>query len=331
MFYKRFDNFLKTTFLTYFLDKFERFFLVYFLKALFAMNFKFLNSYFHFTKQQRIGIFMLFIIMIGLQLFYFLSDFNISETKSNEKEKWLALQSEIDQEKLTNNNVKPINYLINPNFISDYKGYKLGMSVEEIDRLMAFRKENKYVNSAEEFQKVTGVSDSLLNKISPLFKFPDWVQHPNNFKKEKREFVERTFPKKEKLEILDINLATQEDLMKIYGIGEGLSSRILKQKEIIGAFVSMEQMKEIWGLSPEVINELNSHFKAVIPSTLKKINVNEASLKELAQFSYFRYGLAKQIVTYRSMNGDFKNIEDLAKIKDFPVEKAKIISLYLEF
>jgi DNA uptake protein ComE-like DNA-binding protein len=31
------------------------------------------------------------------------------------------------------------------------------------------------------------------------------------------------------------------------------------------------------------------------------------------------------------MNGNFKNIEDLAKIKDFPVEKAKIISLYLEF
>lgn len=40
--------------------------------------------------------------------------------------------------------------------------------------------------------------------------------------------------------------------------------------------------------------------------------------------------LAKQIVTYRS-NGNFKNIEDLSKIKGFPVEKAKIISLYLEF
>ncbi|QLC65864.1 helix-hairpin-helix domain-containing protein [Flavobacterium sp. LPB0248] len=295
------------------------------------MNFKFLNSCFHFTKQQRIGIFMLFIIMIGLQLFYFLSDFNISETKSQEKEEWLALQSEIDQEKLTNNNVKPINYLFNPNFISDYKGYKLGMSVQEIDRLMAFRKENKYVNSAEEFQKVTGISDSLLNVISPLFKFPDWKQSKNNYSIEKKDFGIKSFPKKERVEILDINQATKEDLMKIYGIGEGLSTRILNQKEILGSFVSMEQLKDVWGLSPEVINELNSHFKVVIPSTLKKINVNDASLKELAQFSYFKYGLAKQIVTYRSMNGNFNNIEDLAKIKDFPVEKAKIISLYLEF
>ncbi len=295
------------------------------------MNFKFFNKYFHFTKQQRIGLFMLFIIMIGLQLFYYLSDFNISESKSSEKEQWLALQSEIDQEKLDDKKVSPINYLFNPNFISDYKGYKLGMSVEEIDRLMAFRKENKYINSAEEFQKVTGVSDSLLDKISPLFKFPDWKQNKNNYSAEKRDFSINSFPKKEKLPILDINEATQEDLIKIYGIGEGLSSRILKQKEILGSFVSMEQMNDIWGLSPQVVNELKAHFKVVIPSNLKKINVNEASLKELAQFSYFKYTLAKQIVTYRSMNGNFNNIEDLAKIKDFPVEKAKIISLYLEF
>nr|WP_316928760.1 helix-hairpin-helix domain-containing protein [Flavobacterium sp. F52] len=322
---------MKTTFLTNFLNKFEGFFLIYSSKVFLNMNFKPLNKYFYFTKQQRIGIFILFLIMIGLQMFYLLSDFNILEIENAEKEQWLALQSEIDQKKLIDKNAKPANYLFNPNFISDYKGYKLGMSVEEIDRLVAFRKENKYVNSAEEFQKVTGISDSLLNKISPLFKFPDWKQNKPIYSSEKKDFSIKSFPKKEKIAILDINQATQEDLMKIYGIGEGLSSRILKQKEILGSFVSMDQMKDIWGLSPEVINELNSHFKVVIPPTLKKINVNEASLKELSQFSYFKYGLAKQIVTYRSMNGNFNNIEDLAKIKDFPVEKAKIISLYLEF
>jgi hypothetical protein len=31
------------------------------------------------------------------------------------------------------------------------------------------------------------------------------------------------------------------------------------------------------------------------------------------------------------MNGNINNIEDLIKIKGFPVEKAKIIGLYLEF
>ncbi len=93
----------------------------------------------------------------------------------------------------------------------------------------------------------------------------------------------------------------------------------------------MEHMKDVWGLSPEVIENLNTHFKVSVLPNFKKIDINNASLKELSQFSYFRYPLAKEIVTYRSMNGDIKNIEDLTKIKGFPVDKAKIIALYLDF
>lgn len=300
------------------------------------MNFSPFAKYFRFTKQQRTGIFSLFIIIMILQTIYFFADFNLPEKSFQEKEQWLSLQTEIDSMKLTKLTEKPKVYSFNPNFITDYKGYKLGMSVQEIDRLLAFRKENKYVSSAKEFQEVTKISDSLLSVMAPLFKFPDWTQNKKDFKTERKEFVRKeNFKKenfkKEKIIVLDINQATQEDLMKVYGIGEALSSRILKQKEILGCFVSMEQMNDVWGLSPEVVNELNTHFKAVIPPTLKKIPINDASLKELSQFSYFRYALAKQIVTYRSMNGNISNIEDLSKIKGFPVDKAKIISLYLEF
>lgn len=295
------------------------------------MNFKAFALYFKFTKHQRTGIFLLFAIIMVLQAVYFFVDFNLPEKSYPEKEQWMSLQSSIDSLKLAKSAEKPKVYSFNPNFISDYKGYKLGMSVQEIDRLLAFRKENKYVSSAKEFQTVTHVSDSLLNVIAPLFKFPDWVQNKATFKTERKEFVGKEFVKKQKINVLDINQATQEDLIKVYGIGEALSGRILKQKEILGCFVSMEQMNDIWGLSPEVINELSIHFKVVVPSNFKKIAVNEASLKELSQFSYFRYALAKQIVTYRSMNGNINNIEDLSKIKGFPVDKAKIISLYLEF
>ncbi|WPO76931.1 helix-hairpin-helix domain-containing protein [Flavobacterium sp. KACC 22761] len=294
-------------------------------------NYKQLISYFKFSNQQRTGIVGLFAIIIVLEVLYFTLDFNSAEKSFPEREQWMTLQLEVDSLKMMKNERKPIQYSFNPNFITDYKGYKLGMSVQEIDRLLAFRKENKYVNSAEEFQAITKISDSLLTAISPLFKFPDWSRNKTSVKADKKEYVQKTDFKKEKLVILDINQASQEDLIKVYGIGEALSSRILKQKEILGCFVSMEQMNDIWGLSPEVIVELNSHFKVVIPKDLKKIAINDASLKDLSQFPYFKNALAKQIITHRSMNGNFENIEDLTKIKGFPVEKAKIISLYLEF
>ena len=289
-----------------------------------------MKSLFMFTSDQRKGIFAFLLLIVILQLAFFFMDFSIPTNKDPEEQKWLSLQSEVDSLKNASKNKSENVFLFNPNFITDYKGYKLGMSVVEIDRLLEFRKTNKFVNSAEEFQKVTKVSDSLLNVISPLFKFPDWINN-RRVKKEYENFPIKAFAKKEKIIPIDINQATKEDLIKIYGIGEAISLRILKQKDVLGGFVSMEQMSDVWGLSPEVIIELNNHFKISVLPKLKKIDINNASLKELSQFYYFKYAIAKEIVTYRSMNGDFKNIEDLTKIKGFPVDKAKIIALYLDF
>lgn len=294
------------------------------------MAFKTRSEYFIFSREQRKGIFVLFGIIIVLQLLYFFGNFNALAKEFPEKQKWLALQSQIDSMKMEEKKELPKIYLFNPNFITDYKGYKLGMSVPEIDRLLAFRKENKYVNSSKEFQNVTQVSDSLLNAIAPFFKFPDWVNNKKQFKVYGK-YSNKAFAKKEKIVFIDINQATQKDLISIYGVGEAISLRILKLKESLGGFVSMEQMNDIWGLSPEVIENLSTHFKVTAMPNLKKIDINNASLKELSQFSYFRYPLAKEIVTYRSMNGDIKNIEDLTKIRGFPVDKAKIIALYLNF
>ena len=294
------------------------------------MTFKTISSYFKFSRNQRPAIFFLFGIIIILQLVYFFVDFSSFSKVSPQKEKWLSLQSQIDSMKKDKLNDVPKIYPFNPNFITDYKGYKLGMSVPEIDRLLAFRKENKYVNSPKEFQAVTKVSDSLLKAISPYFKFPDWVNTKKEFATYKK-YSNTAFAKKEKIVIIDINQASQEDLIKIYGIGEAISLRILKFKESLGGFVSMEQMKDVWGLSPEVIENLNSHFKVLAPPKVKKVDINNASIKELSQFPYFNYQLAKQIVTFRSMNGDFKNVDDLTKIKGLSIDKANIIALYLGF
>jgi len=294
------------------------------------MVFNTIKNYFKFSGNQRKGIFLLFSIIIILQIVYFFVDFSSISTASPEKEKWLSLQSQIDSMKQQKLDYVPKIYPFNPNFITDFKGYKLGMSVAEIDRLLAFRKGNKYVNSPKEFQAVTKVSDSLLDAISPYFKFPDWVNNKKEFIDYKK-YPNATFAKKEKIVIIDINQATQEDLIKIYGIGEAISLRILKFKESLGGFVSMEQMNDVWGLSPEVIENLNSHFKVSAIPNFKKIDINNASIKELSSFPYFKYPLPKNIVTFRSMNGDFKTKEDLSKIKDFPVDKIDIIALYLAF
>jgi DNA uptake protein ComE-like DNA-binding protein len=288
------------------------------------------KKYFHFNKEQRIGFVVLVSAIIIFQLFYFFVDFSIDEEVSNKEEHWVSLQKEVDSLKTVVKDSSYRMYPFNPNFITDYKAYKLGMKSEEIDRLLVFRKTNRYVNSAKEFQDVTKISDAQLAKMSPFFKFPEWIKNKKEFASYKKTNFKK-WEEKPKMVILDINEATKEDLIKVYGIGEALSERILKQKEALGGFVSMEQMQDIWGLSPVVVEELNKKFKIQNIQTINKIDINNLSLKELLKFPYFRYSLAKEIITYRSMNGGIKNSEDLIKIKGFPVDKVKIIAVYLEF
>lgn len=283
------------------------------------------KHFLRFNKNQQKGLLAFFIVIVVLQGIYFGISYNDNFVDDNpEKSEWLSNQVWIDSLKAIE---KPTYQMhpFNPNFITDFKGYQLGMSVEEIDRLHQFREANKFVNSNKEFQEVTGISDSLLNQISPYFKFPEWVtksKETAHYKPEK---------KPEKVVAKDLNLVTQEDLMMVRGIGPILSERILKYKSTVGAFVSTEQLKEIYGLSEEVIIELDKYFYILDISQIRKIKINELSIKELGTFPYFRYPISKEIVTYRSMNGEIRNSDDLIKIKDFPVQKIEIIALYLEF
>jgi DNA uptake protein ComE-like DNA-binding protein len=291
------------------------------------MNYK---QYFLFNKDQRTGLTILVLLIVILQLLYFFIDFSAPETTTIKESEWLALQTEIDSLKeIAPDDTYKI-YPYNPNFITDFKGYKLGMKVAEIDRLLAYRKLNKYVNSAQEFQNITKISDSLLAAMSPYFKFPDWVNNKNKANSYSSTNFE-TFTKQEKIVVKDLNLASKDDLMKIYGIGDAISDRILKQKELLGAFVSIDQIDDIWGLSPEVVKQLKLRFKVSGATVVKKIDINNLPIRELIKFPYFKYTIAKEIVTFRSMNNGINGPDDLTKIKDFPIDKLKIIILYLDF
>jgi competence ComEA-like helix-hairpin-helix protein len=93
----------------------------------------------------------------------------------------------------------------------------------------------------------------------------------------------------------------------------------------------MDQLEDVWGLSAEVIASLQQRFTVKELPDYQRININTATINELTKLPYFKYALARNIVAYRSMNGQFKTIEDLTKISAFPVDRIKIIALYLEF
>jgi DNA uptake protein ComE-like DNA-binding protein len=277
------------------------------------------NTWYYYTKSQRRGFVALFVIILIVQVILLFASKLTYQTKDysqNFDADYLEKKKYIDSLYLAANERKDTIYPFNPNYITDYRGQMLEMTIEEIDRLHRFRKENKFVNSVREFQAITQVSDEWIAKYSPFFQFPDWVtqkesnkqaysNHKSNWKKSEQQ---------EQIVKQDINQATSEDLQKVRG-----------------GYVSTQQLYFVYGLEEEVLDELKKYFEVGTLPAIKKINVNEASINELKEVPYLNYYIAREIVKYRSMNGDFTNKNDLKEIDKFPLDKIDIISLYLEF
>ena len=282
------------------------------------------RSHFVFNRSQQNGIFVLVAIIVVLQLFHFFYPFSAEEPLDPEEEEIvLKLQRSIDSLKLVATEKKSEKILpFNPNFISDYKGYQLGMSVAEIDRLHEHREKNQWVNSAEEFQEVTEVSDSLLKILSPSFRFPEFRQKTSEENKVSKKAFSAPLSK------ADLNSATAEELQQVNGIGEKLSARIVNYRNSLGGFRGNLQLYDVYGLSPEVVERALLRFE-VKTENFDKLDLNEVTLMQLTELPFFNYEQARTIIKYREEVGEIKNMMELGQIRNFPIEKLDRIALYL--
>ncbi|WP_308990833.1 helix-hairpin-helix domain-containing protein [Mariniflexile litorale] len=272
---------------------------------------------------------MLILLIIGIQCFYFYVDFSSEELSVN-KTDLAKYEKEIDSLRLVEiEALKPKTHPFNPNYITDYKGASLGMTNEEIDRLLVFRKQNNWINSVKQFQEVTKISDSLLEIISPHFKFPEWMSNPDTKSKlTYKESYSKQLKKNNQKE--DLNKASAQELQKINGVGEVLSDRIIKfRNKFPGGFIDIIQLQDVYGLTPEVLERINEGFAVKSPRTITKIILNKATIDELVTIQHIDYNLAFKIIEQRQLREGYKSFDELKKVKDFPVNKIDIIKLYL--
>lgn len=291
---------------------------------------KIFKSHFWYTKNQRNGILFLLIIIIFLQLILHFKNFDSQQLVDLSQPKITFYKKQLDSLKKKSSKKKKFKiYPFNPNYISDYKGYQLGMNVDEIDRLLAHREQRLYVNSAKEFQTITKISDSLLQKISPFFKFPEWVQKKNNNKNNQQRYIPNSRINVSEITTVDINKATLKDFTFIEGVDEYLSERIIKYRSKLQGFSFKEQLFEVWGLDELIANKILSTFSIKNIPIIKKVNINTASFKEVLSNPYIDYELCIQIFDYKDEVAELQSISEIKNIEGFPIKKYNRIVLYL--
>ncbi len=128
-----------------------------------------------------------------------------------------------------------------------------------------------------------------------------------------------------------MNTASATDLKQVYGIGEVFANRIISARNKLGGFIIKDQLNDIWGLSLETQQRLWEYFVLDSIPIIRKQNINNLTIAQLAQHYYVSTSLASRIVAVRTQKEHLSSWNDLATIQQLDSVKKARLSLYLSF
>lgn len=128
--------------------------------------------------------------------------------------------------------------------------------------------------------------------------------------------------------IFELNGADSLDLVQLYNIGPTIARRILKYRSLLGGYVSLGQLREVYGIDSTRYADIAPHL-TVNPSLITRLDINSATVDQLKRHPYFDYYIAKAIVRKREERGPFKQVEDLLNITIIDTQTFKRIEPYL--
>uniref|UniRef100_A0A3Q2PTE4 Endonuclease/exonuclease/phosphatase family domain-containing protein 1 n=1 Tax=Fundulus heteroclitus TaxID=8078 RepID=A0A3Q2PTE4_FUNHE len=133
-------------------------------------------------------------------------------------------------------------------------------------------------------------------------------------------------------ERLNINTATEEELMTLPGVNRTVAQNIVEYRDCIGGFKKVEDLALVSGIGAtkleaiklEICVSSRTNSSQHSPSSLRKdldhppctgININTATAAQLMSLRGLTEKIVKNIIAYRAEHGPFRSIEDLVRVQ----------------
>ena len=130
-------------------------------------------------------------------------------------------------------------------------------------------------------------------------------------------------------ETIKLNEADTSRWKMIPGIGTSYASRIVKYRELLGGYVSKDQLLEVYGMNDELFARISPYIAQ--DSVWRPLPVNLAEFSELLRHPYLNYEQVQAIFNLRRKKGEIQSIRELAMLDQFTQEDIKRLEPYLEF
>ena len=191
----------------------------------------------------------------------------------------------------------------NPNEIIDTTMHVPGLSKKQIRVISHFLSRGGKFRIKNDFRKMYCLTDADYNNLQPYIQLPDTFE---THRKENKRNINKPF-------IIDIGTIDSTGLLVVRGIGPVFASRIVKFREKLGGFYSLNQLKEVWGITDSVFQNLLPALALKDTIPYRYIRLNTDSFAVLASHPYLKGKLAGLICKFRKHH-PFNSIEELKQL-----------------
>ncbi len=314
------------------------------------------KNYFYFTKKEKIGILLFFAIILLIFTIKLLipesvpeeiPDLPVQESVKPEEKK--PYSSDWPERKKSYASSKSYSlYAFDPNTADSLVLVGLGIRPYIAKNIIKYRSKGGRFRKPDDFAKVYGMTPEKFRELQPYIRIENQeYAKPEAFTRIKEEGVVKDSSSRkflsEKKDLpysgqekypsgvkVDISVADTAELIKIPNIGIVFARRIVKYRQMLGGYCQIDQLREVYGMSPELFEKIQPWLVVENPQ-LVLLPVNRSSVERLKSHPYLNFYQAKAIVELKKKKGKLQGISDLSLLEEFSETDLQRISLYLSF
>lgn len=206
-------------------------------------------------------------------------------------------------------------FYFDPNTLSREGWLRLGLREKTVSTIQNYLSKGGQFKKPEDLQKIYGLFPDEYERIAPYIRIStdEATSKPGNLYEDGSAESKSVKTYTPRYSVVDINLADTTALIALPGIGSKLAVRIINFRDKLGGFYSVSQVAETFGLPDSTFQKVKQNLK-LGTSSIRKININTATVDELKAHPYLRWAIANPIVAYRKEHGPFLKIDDIKKV-----------------
>lgn len=213
----------------------------------------------------------------------------------------------------------------NPNTADSIVLLEQGLKEWQVSNMLKYRRAGGRWRKRSDMKRLYGLSEEQYRRIRPYLDLPDSLPGDTA----RRDTLPRYVSHKRDT-ILELNTADTAQLVLLRGIGRWTAMQIVRYREQLGGYYSVEQLREIPHIDQHMLDTVIRRF-TLDTTRITPIRVNRCAVGTLSRHPYLRFEQARAIYEHRRRHIRLSGMDDLRGLPELSQDDLQRLRPYLSF